>query len=222
MSGRVRKLVSGDLSGILIIYLPLNLLRFIVDELNYSRCQMSSKCMNFLMEYLFSVCGCFFLFVHIRRTRENLYLEYICESMVPRFNCSECSFQWYFFIVTAGVELHIQDYVFLFRWMIYLLVTSDKKAYVQIYFCKLSWLFGIKLPCWLILALKPWIEHWGIWWEHSMKAIQTNHFAVMLRGDFRHIFPVILVILKGTRHDIINSSQLLNHCKVLKLTTNMR
>jgi ATP-dependent DNA helicase PIF1 len=46
--------------------------------------------------------------------------------------------------------------------------------------------------------------------------------SVVLGGDFRHIFPVIR---KRCRHDImtaaINSSKLWDHCKVLKLTTNM-
>ncbi|KAL6520987.1 hypothetical protein OROGR_017556 [Orobanche gracilis] len=47
--------------------------------------------------------------------------------------------------------------------------------------------------------------------------------VVVLGGDFRQILPVIQ---KGNRHDIvkaaINSSDLWDHCKVLRLTNNMR
>ncbi|XP_057454849.1 uncharacterized protein LOC130746294 [Lotus japonicus] len=47
--------------------------------------------------------------------------------------------------------------------------------------------------------------------------------VVVLGGDFRQILPVIL---KGSRSEIIsssvNSSYLWKHCKVMKLTTNMR
>ncbi|XP_057432730.1 uncharacterized protein LOC130725528 [Lotus japonicus] len=47
--------------------------------------------------------------------------------------------------------------------------------------------------------------------------------VVVLGGDFRQILPIIL---KGSRSEIIsssvNSSYLWKHCKVMKLTTNMR
>jgi ATP-dependent DNA helicase PIF1 len=47
--------------------------------------------------------------------------------------------------------------------------------------------------------------------------------SVVLGGDF---IQILQVIRKGCRHDIIapaiNSSKLWDHCKVLKLTTNMR
>ncbi|KAL6512384.1 hypothetical protein OROHE_019996 [Orobanche hederae] len=70
--------------------------------------------------------------------------------------------------------------------------------------------------------------------DKSLKAIMQGNIAkkdqlpfggkvVVLGGDFRQILPVIP---KGSREDIvfstINSSELWNHCSVLKLTKNMR
>ena len=47
--------------------------------------------------------------------------------------------------------------------------------------------------------------------------------VVVLGGDFKQILPVIP---RGPRHDVvdasINSSRLWKHCRVLKLTKNMR
>ncbi|KAL6574243.1 hypothetical protein OROHE_001147 [Orobanche hederae] len=70
--------------------------------------------------------------------------------------------------------------------------------------------------------------------DKSLKAIMQGNIAkkdqlpfggevVVLGGDFRQILPVIP---KGSREDIvfstINSSELWNHCSVMKLTKNMR
>lgn len=59
--------------------------------------------------------------------------------------------------------------------------------------------------------------------DGSMSALPFGGKTVVLGGDFRQILPVIP---KGTREDIvhstINSSYLWEHCKVLRLTKNMR
>ncbi|XP_057425596.1 uncharacterized protein LOC130718957 [Lotus japonicus] len=108
--------------------------------------------------------------------------------------------------------------------MMYLHVILNKEAYGQICFCRLIiWDEAPMLNKFCFEALDRTLRDLMRARDESNADKPFGGKVVVLGGDFRQILPVIP---KGSRQDIvkatINSSQLWKHCKVLKLTANMR